>query len=261
MIVAVTGAPGAGKTFYAIRTLTDSLRTGKFVATNVTLEPDWERRLAHGSLVGRLRGDRREESFWARGYVADDLDDLMRVKLGCTVCGAEKRRDCGHGHGFREGRGVAVIDEAHDWLNSRTWDRDKEQRARYVGWFSKHRHLGWDVYVLTQHLDSLDKQLRDRVEFQVVLRNLRNAKIAGLPVVPFNCFLAIWVWLGGPTSKRHIAKRELYLLDHRRKLYDTHGLADLDVDDGLFGERVVLPRSRPATGAPKAPGAGEPTAA
>ncbi len=139
-----------------------------------------------------------------------------------------------------EGRGVAVIDEAHEWLNNRMWDEDKKLRARYVQWFSVHRHAGWNVHVITQHLDSLDKQVRDRIEFHVVLRNFKNARIMGLPLCPGNLFLSTWVWTQtGGGRKRHVNRRSLYRLDSRKRLYNTHGLAAGNLDP----KRPVLPRS------------------
>ncbi len=139
-----------------------------------------------------------------------------------------------------EGRGVAVIDEAHEWLNNRMWDEDKKLRAKYVKWFSVHRHAGWTVHVITQHLDSLDKQVRDRVEFHVVLRNMKNARIMGIPMCPGNLFLSTWVWTqtaGG--RKRHVNRRQLYRLDSRKRLYNTHGLGVAELDP----TRPVLPLS------------------
>ncbi len=252
MIAAVTGTPGAGKTFYAIRKIGEALAGGRMVATNVTMQDGWERRLARRALVRRVTGgvEAHTERLQDLSFYTDSLDELMRVELA----------------GEGEARGIAVVDEAHEWLNARTWDtgsgagrRDYESsdRARFIRFFAEHRHHGWDIFLLTQHLDSIDKQVRDRVEYHIVLRNLRRAKFMGLPVAPFNLFLAIWIWQGGPSGKRHVAKRELFLLDDRRKLYDTHGRARRL--DGFSPDAIVLPRSAhpqaPATDAQRPKGA------
>jgi hypothetical protein len=151
---------------------------------------------------------------------------------------------------------VFVIDEAHEWLNSRTWE--DENRAAYISFFSEHRKRGWDGYVISQHIDSIDKQLRDRFEYQVTLRNLRRAKIAGIPIAPFNLFLAIWVWRQGPTTgAKHVAKRQLYGLTWERRLFDTHafvGALEAGTDDDP--DAVWLPRaSHPPVSEPL-PGSG-----
>jgi zona occludens toxin len=227
VIAAVTGAPGSGKSYYCTRKIADSLDRGKMVATNVTLVDGWEQRLAcrnrlRLAMPGRV--DSKAAEYARNSYYTDSLGELMRVRLS----------------GEGESRGVAVIDEAHEWLNNRTWD--DEDRKDFVRWFSLHRKLGWDTYLITQHIDSIDKQIRDRIEFHIVLRNVRNMKFAGIPVMPCNAFLAIWVWLGGPRTKRHIAKRELFFLDGRRKLYDTMGLQglDQDIDNAIWLPRVSL---------------------
>ncbi|MFN8131542.1 MAG: zonular occludens toxin domain-containing protein [Solirubrobacteraceae bacterium] len=59
--------------------------------------------------------------------MSHDLQELFRVRMP----------------GRREGRGVMVLDEAHNWMNSRLWkDTDRLELVRF---FSQHRKLGWDV--------------------------------------------------------------------------------------------------------------------
>jgi hypothetical protein len=233
LIVGVTGTPGSGKSYICVRKITDNVLGGKMVVTNVPLRDGWELVLALRNPIVRLLwwlhvrrpARRRAERFTDRVAVVKTLDELMDVQLGCQSCGAPADGRCGH-H-IKEGRGIAVVDEAHEWLNARMWDEDKELRARYVNWFSTHRHNGWDVYLVSQHLDSLDKQVRDRVEYHVTLRNLRNAKFIGIPVVPFNVFLAIWVWAqtSGGSRGRHVNKREFFKICSLANLYSTHGAA------------------------------------
>jgi len=227
MIYAVTGTPGAGKSWYCVRKICNALQAGKPVATNVPLVDGWAMALAGRNpkyVLGGRRAVRRAADRYERSlYLVEDLQELMRVRL----------------RGKGEGRGVAVLDEAHEWLNSRRWE--DSDRKPMVSWFSRHRHYGWDVYLVTQYLDSVDKQVRDRVEYHVVLRNLHNAKVAGVRLFPFNLFLAIHLWAGGPATLKHVSKREAFKLDGRRKLYDTHGLAwDLsDGEDALWLPREV----------------------
>jgi hypothetical protein len=247
VIACVTGAPGSGKSYYCTRKIADSLDAGKYVATNVTMVRDWERQLASRNQLSRLipgRVEGKASRYAERSHYTDSLAELMGVGLGCQVCGDRPDPDhgghCLSGHRLAEGRGVAVIDEAHEWLNNRTWDA--EDRGDFVRWFSLHRKLGWDTYLITQHIDSIDKQIRDRVEFHIVLRNIKRMKFAGIPLVPVNAFLAIHVWLQGPKAKRHISKRELFFLDGRRKLYDTMGLHGIDLGESAG---IWLPHRAP----------------
>lgn len=232
MIYGVTGTPGAGKSYYAVRKVVDSLLAGKLVASNLALRDGWETELAKRSGLNRLvpgRLERKAAEIRDRSMIVRTLDDLMEIQLA----------------GTEEGRGICVLDEAHEWLNSRLWDADKELRQRYVDWFATHRHAGWDIYLISQHLDSVDKQVRDRVEFNVRLRNMKNARLAGFRFLPMNVFLGVHTWNGGPQTKRLIVKREWFMLDGRRKLYATHR-AGYD----LVAGRPTLPRSA----APRLPG-------
>lgn len=227
MILAVTGTPGSGKTFRLVCEIAEHLQKGGWVASNVKLADDWPERLARRNLLTRfVRSSHREALYRNRFIYSEDVDELLRVTL------PPPRR----GQAW-EGRGLWVLDEAHENLNSRTWADDN--RLKVVKWLSRSRHRGWDVRLGTQHFDSLDKQLRDRVEFEELIRNLKRAQIAGIPIVPLNLFLAIRIWRGGPTAQRFIAKRSLYMLDDRRKLYDTHGLREL-VSDELGGGSPVF---------------------
>src|SRR3954468_24383205 len=125
MIALVTGPPGAGKTYWCVRQIAEALDAGKVVVTNVGLRPDWAERLAGSNLFRRLIPGRRAKvaaDYRRRLHVIADLDELLRVRV----------------KGSKEGRAVAVLDEAHRWMNSRAWK--DEGRAPIVAWASAHRH-------------------------------------------------------------------------------------------------------------------------
>jgi KaiC/GvpD/RAD55 family RecA-like ATPase len=245
VIVAVTGTPGSGKSFRAVHSIVGALKSGKWVVTNVALQEGWEDRLAGAGLYGfLLRVFRRRVRLAAiaagyrrRVYYARDLGELERVRIPCAKCGrrhgtrrqAAAQPEVYCAHQPKEGRALAVIDEAFKWLNNRAYNRD--DREAHVVWFKLHRKLGVDVELIEQHFDSIDKHIRDLVEFVVRLRNLRNVRFGGVHIIPFNLFLAIHVWNQGPVSKRHVAKRQVYTLDWSKGLYDTfatfHGVDEL----------------------------------
>ena len=226
MIALVTGPPGAGKSYYAVRKAVDSLEAGKFVITNVPMVADWQERVVDRHLLRWLIPGRRAalKRRWRQRvlYIGDDFSQLSRVRL----------------KGDGEGRGVVVLDEAHVWMNSRLW-RD-EDRLAIVNWFSQHRKLGFDVYLITQDANNIDRQVRSLFEYHVQLRNLRKMKVAGVPVSPFNLFLAIWKW---HAAKGAVVKRECYRLNGTKNLYDTMGMYG---DNARTPEDVLwLPRPAP----------------
>jgi hypothetical protein len=142
---------------------------------------------------------------------------------------------------MKEGRGVMLLDEAHNWLNARTWDADESgqglsksqavrNRLNIVRFFSQHRKLGWTVYLVTQAESQLDAQVRRNFEYHVHLRNFHNFRVLGLRLIPMHLFSAVTVWHDAQQSK--VGARVYRLNRKLARLYDTtatsHGL---DWDD------------------------------
>jgi Zonular occludens toxin (Zot) len=128
--------------------------------------------------------------------------------------------------GSKEERWLVVLDEAHGWLNARNWNAG--DRDRIIKWLSQHRKLGAKVLLISQDAENIDAQVRRLVEVEIRLRNLKNARVAGIPIsLGRNLMLAIWSWAGG---QKMILRRQVMRLDWRRKLYNTHQLP-LTLDD------------------------------
>jgi hypothetical protein len=265
----MTGAPGHGKTYGAVRKIRDALEAGKWVATNVELHDGWAVTMARTNWIRRLipgRCARMAAAFEERVYTSHDLTELRRLRL--PACG--KCQGCRNGQRCkRESRGVAVLDEAHNWLNSRTWDADEtgqattkaeavRRRLDIVRFFSQHRKLGWDVYLITQDEANLDRQVRSLFEYHVHLKNLRRYKLFGLfPIVPVPLFVAVTTWHDNEKSRLGV---ESFLLN--RKLagcYDTtatsHGLVHDDQDSIWLGGRPAPASGERGSAAQPAPAA------
>ncbi|MGC2652117.1 MAG: zonular occludens toxin domain-containing protein [Mycobacterium sp.] len=242
-ITLVTGAPGHGKSYYAVRELLRCLERGKYVATNVELEEGWWEVFARANVFRRLvpgRVDRMAVDYRRRVHVVEDLAGLMKLRIpGCGKCpGCRKGGTC-----RREERGVAVLDEAHIWMNSRTWDQDErgeglsrteavQRRLAITRFFAQHRKRGWKVVLIAQQAGLLDNQVRDLYEYHTQLRNLRRLKSWWNPLrlLPFNVFIALTFW--HDRSKTRCGS-EVFLLNKRvAGLYDTMATSGgLDDDD------------------------------
>jgi hypothetical protein len=208
----------------------------------VPLTEGWAMTMARTNGFRRLRGRRRLEAvadrFASHMYYAEDLSELQRLRL--PACG--KCKGCRKGPGcLKEGRGLAVLDEAHQWLNARTWDADEtgkattkaeavRRRLAIVKFFATHRHRGWDIELLTQDELNLDRQVRGLFETHTHLKNLKKFKIFGLiPIVPCNVFIAVKTWHDADKTRLGV---QSYLLNKKlAACYDTHGAGRVDEDD------------------------------
>lgn len=266
-----TGQPGHGKSYGAIRVIRDALEHGLWVATNIELKPGWALVMARTNLWTRLvpgRSARKAADFERRMFVSHDLGEFARLRL--PPCG--RCEPCKSGLRCRkEGRGRLVLDEAHNWLNARTWDADEsgqastkaeavKRRLAIVRLFSQHRKLGWHVDLITQDEQNLDRQVRSLFEYHVHLKNLRRYKALGIiPVVPCNVFVAVTTWHDNAKSKLGV---ETFLLNRKlARCYDTtatsHGL-DFDSPDAIYlgvsASQPDLPAGGRRTGASRAAG-------
>ena len=92
MLVLVTGTPGAGKSYYAVRKMLDAVEGGRYVASNVALVDGWAESFARSHpLRWAMPGRRRQlAARWReRTYVSADLDELFRVrKRPGSCCGS-----------------------------------------------------------------------------------------------------------------------------------------------------------------------------
>jgi hypothetical protein len=226
----VTGPLGTGKSYYAVRKAVEQLLFGKMIITNFSLREDWvQRAVTHGKIRKRSKRLREKVDRFERRYLrVHSLEELMRVRVRPEEPFARKLPN-GEWQ-VKEGACVVFLDEAHRWMNARGWSQ--KGREEILEWFALARKRGFTVYLLSQRRENLDVQVRELFEDHIELINMkRSVRVLGIPVVPFNLFLAIWRNHGYP---KEIQKRELYRLKWVKDLYDT-------MDTSSFGETGVVP--------------------
>lgn len=126
----VTGKLGAGKGLYCDYEMVKYYQQGRRVVTNYPVDthllgPDSD------NPVIVLPSHPRPQ-------------DLQALGRGCPDEEKEKF-------------GAIFLDEAGTWLNSRTYG-DKSRLA-LIDWFIHSRHLGWDVFIIVQNEEMIDKQI------------------------------------------------------------------------------------------------------
>lgn len=152
-IYIVTGKLGNGKTLASVGRITDYLKQGRNIATNLDLYLEHYENPRHKT--GKIYRIPDKPT-------AKDLEAIGR----------------GHDEDtYNENKnGLLVLDECGTWFNSRSWN-DKERRP-VIDWFLHSRKLGWDVILIVQDISILDKQARDTLaEYTVFTRRLDNMNI------------------------------------------------------------------------------------
>lgn len=210
-VYVVQGKLGTGKTKFAVGKLREALLAGKRTATNLNVTVE--------ALVPSMN----------RGVV-------IRVPDKPT---AEQLDMIGHGNpdSYDEDKnGVMVLDELGSWLNSRQF-QDKN-RAALIDWLIHARKKGWDVYLIVQHADMIDKQVRIALA-EYMVKCIRADKIR-IPIV------GQFLGSKGRLPRMHIAKisladvpgvtvdQEWFRGDHLHAAYDTRQIFRDDPEGAPF---------------------------
>ena len=159
-MIGIAGKPGGGKSAYAERLILEELErperrlivtnipqnekhlTRYFIEKDIHFDPDWIRVL-----------DWDESALWFLNRVEGMLEEVDVVKLS-----KEPPKPV-----------FFVLDEAHTWLNSRTY-QDKN-RQRVLNYVAIHRHLGDEIVWVSQSFNAVDKQIRERCQDYRLCRN------------------------------------------------------------------------------------------
>ena len=140
---AVTGKLGSGKTLCAVDRILKYLKEGRRVATNLDLKLEKMcKPFSKSPIVYRIPD-------------VPTSDDFANIGLGYDgqFQGDEKN-------------GLVVLDECAKWLNSRDWSN--KERKKLIDYFVHLRKKRWDMILIIQDIDALDKQFRDLYCEQIV---------------------------------------------------------------------------------------------
>ncbi|MBT9168237.1 MAG: Zona occludens toxin [Syntrophomonadaceae bacterium] len=152
MIICYQGTPGSGKTYDAVIKIIANLKKGRKIYTNID---------GLGDAVCR------EQIMRMAGLTEVQLDMQLIHWDTSSVQGKEKV------YNFMEHvepRSYIVIDEIHKYFNCRDWQTEKNRL--FAEWGSTHRHFGFDLLMITQDYEKIDKQVRSLIEYTYVYRKI-----------------------------------------------------------------------------------------
>lgn len=150
----VQGKLGTGKTKYCVGKMREALAEGRRCATNLDLRLEHLCPPTSRATVVRVPDKPTAHDLTLMGHGNPDSYDEDR-------------------------NGVLVLDELGSWLNSRQF-QDKS-RAGLIEWLIHARKYGWDCYLIVQHLNMVDKQVREALA-EYVVRTIRADKMR-IPLV------------------------------------------------------------------------------
>jgi hypothetical protein len=238
MIRLVTGPLGTGKSYYGVRKAAQAIREGKLVATNFDMAPDWVDRVVRRGRIFKHTSklDERVERFSKRYIRIETMQQLRELRIRPVEPWARELRP-----GvwvLKEGSLVVILDESHRWMNARSWSR--EGREELLEFFALARKLGMEIYLIAQRAENLDVQVRELFEDHIQLVNLRrSARLLGIPIIPFNFFIAGWRNHAYPDE---VVKTERYKLGWEKDLYDTMDTVSFTEGQKAEGSALWLPR-------------------
>lgn len=214
MITLIEGTPGSGKSAVCVCDMIDFLQDGGTIACNFDLVEGWAERIATKDIKCRF-GLRDRVSYarelHSRAFKIGTPDTLF--ELSKLLVARDKRGR------LIEGQGRLYLDEAQLMFNSRNWQKNYP----FIEFFSQHRKLGWDVYMVSHDETMIDSQVRHFVEMRGSFRNLNKLRFLGLRLPrTVNIFLSVYHYAGSGPGARVRSHFKTYWLDKTRaSLYDS----------------------------------------
>lgn len=218
-VFSVEGKLGTGKTKFCIWRAQQAIIEGRKVASNVDIAPHLITPRRRAQIV-RIPDKPK----------ASDLDAI------------------GHGNpdSYEEDRnGVLILDELGTWLNSRSF-QDKD-RAPLLDWLIHARKHGWDVYLIVQDANMIDRQVREAlIEYQIKCMRMDRVRIPILGHIT-GLIKDRWAYLPkfhlatsrvGIGQNAVVAERWQFVGKSLHACYDTRQIFREDYDKGAHS---VLP--------------------
>nr|WP_321467155.1 zonular occludens toxin domain-containing protein [uncultured Desulfobulbus sp.] len=146
MIIGFAGTPGSGKTYEAVKKITDNLQMGRVVYTNIDGMADPECLEMIKSYCGLSDLALCKQLHFLEDHQLADF--WMHIEPGCLV----------------------VLDEVQKVFSSREWQTAKNNQ--FASWASTHRHNGFDVVLITQAVERVDSAVRSLLEWTYVFRKV-----------------------------------------------------------------------------------------
>lgn len=214
-VFSVEGKLGTGKTKFCVWRAQDAISAGRKVASNVDIAAHLLNPLKPGKII--------------RVPDKPTASDLLMI---------------GHGNPDsydEEKNGVLILDELGTWLNSRSFQ--DASRAGVLDWLIHARKYGWDVYLIVQDANMIDKQVREAlIEYQIKCMRMDKVRIPVLGHL-FGLIKTRWAYLPkfhlatarvGLGANAIIAERWQFVGTNLHACYDTRQIFKTSYEHGTY---------------------------
>jgi len=228
MIYFYSGTPGSGKSLQVAKDIVSKLKIKKQnVIANMDINMDYIQR----GLFGRKKKTGR--FFYIRNkYMTPDF--LYKYAMKYHVKG-------------KEGQTLLVIDEAQMVFSPTVVKLKcqefgcKDYRVQWLDFFTQHRHLGYNIILISQFDRLIDAQVRCLFEYNVIHRKVNNFKIGWiLSVFRLSAFCAVHYWYG---VNQKCGANWFFYSNRYSKIYDSYKKFDEiknDMNKKLSEKKVNL---------------------
>lgn len=197
MISLYSGTPGSGKSLHCARTIQNWSRLGHPVIANFPVN---------------LKKYKRAAFIYCPN---EKLSPDFLIQLSRNFFGSKP---------IKEGSILLVIDECQLVFNAREWQQSG--RAKWLSFFTQHRHYGYDIILIAQFDRMVDRQIRSLIEYEYIHRKMSNFGWQGKAlslVFGGKTFISVKRWY--PLRQRlgseiFHARKSLY------SIYDSYAILD-----------------------------------
>jgi len=193
MITLYDGTPGSGKSLDVMRAIIQKLKKGGNIIANFPIATE------------NIKGMRGK-------FIFKENKDLT-VKFLYDFAFENHKKG-------KEGQTCIIWDECQAVFNPRDFARG--DRREYNDFFSLHRHLGYNVILITQNDRLIDRQIRCLIEYRVKHRKLNNFGTIGL-LLPVKVFMCIEYWYG---VNEKLSSSVFVCTKKLTRMYDSYSLFD-----------------------------------
>lgn len=148
----LTGKPGEGKGLSAVYMIRRYLNEGRMVATNMDIKPWLMTAPYNQTRCFRVPDIPTKESLETLPLGNPSLEWLPGASKPSIKPGSKYSE---------QEHGLLVLDECSVFLNSRKWQG--HDRDGLLHWLAHHRKYGWDLLLIAQGIDQVDKQVRTSI--------------------------------------------------------------------------------------------------